>query len=71
MRGGKVSVGESPSYQTVLVVWAGVDLPSPPGKIPVIDRVSLLMRWTHVLLIHLVAYSNCHVLVPVRVDRHH
>ena len=38
MRSGKVSVGEPPSHQTVLVAWADVDLPSFPGKIPVIDR---------------------------------
>ena len=38
MRGGKVPVGESPPHQTVLIAWAGVDLPSFPGKIPVVDR---------------------------------
>ena len=38
MRGVKVSVGEPPSHQTVVVAWAGVDLPYFPGEIPVIDR---------------------------------
>ena len=38
MRGGKVSVSEPLSYQTVLVAGAGVHIPFFPREKPVIDR---------------------------------
>ena len=57
------------SHKTVLVAGVGVDIPFFPGENPVIERVSSLMRWTHVLLMHLVTFATSRVLLPDPGDR--
>ena len=52
------------------VAGAGVDTPFFPEENTVIDRGQSLMRWTHVLLKHLVAFATSHVFLAVLGERH-
>ena len=71
MRGGMFSVGEPLSHQTVLVAGAGVDILFFPGEKLDIERVSALMRWNHLRLLHLITLATSHVLFPVLGDQQH
>ena len=71
MRGGKFSVSEPLSLQTVLVAGAGVDIPFFPVEKPVIDR-GYFVDPLDSCATHTPGYfGTSHVLLPVLGDRQH